>query len=303
MDAELKTLRVQVNPDGGYWVQPQRLSQKVERTFETSPMRQVSSVITTTSDSVDMIIDDEDFTNGGWVGEEESRAVTANGQIGLLTIFAHEQYAMPKATQKMIDDAGFDLEGWIASKVTDKFTRDENTSFVAGNGSKKPKGILSYSAWSSAGVYERNKLEQVNSGTNGVVTADGFIDLQNSLKESYQPSAAFMMRRTLWGDTVQLKDTATGNYLINFAMMKEGTNQILLGKPVIFASDFQAKATGSLSAAYGDFGVGYTIVDRLGIRTIRDNLTAKPYVLFYTTKRVGGAVTNYEAIKIFKLAA
>ena len=299
---QLKSLRVQVNPDGGYWVQPQRLTGTVDRVFETSPMRQVANVVTTTSDSVEMIIDDEEFSSGGWVNEEGTRSVTNNGQIGLLTIYAHEQYAEPRATQKMIDDAGFDLESWIAMKVNDKLARTENTAFIAGDGSSKPKGILSYSAWTTAGTYERGKLEQVKSGSNGAFTADGLISLQNSLIENYQSSAVFMLKRSFCGDIIKLKDS-DNNYLINFAMMKEGTNQILLGRPVIFANDFQAKATGSLSAAYGDFGQGYTIVDRLGVRTIRDNVTAKPYVLYYTTKRVGGAVTNYEAIKVHKLSA
>lgn len=300
-EEEIKTLQVQINPDGGYWVQPQRLSTTVGRVFETSPIRSVANVITTLSDSVEMIIDDDEATSGGWVGETEARTSTGTPKIGTLQIFAHEQYAEPLATQKMLDDAGFNIENWLAQKVSDKFTRTENTSFVVGNGFKKAKGILSYNAWATNGVYERDALEQINSGIDGNFSTDSLINLKTSLLEDYQPNAVFMMKRALWASILKLKD-ANGNYLINPAMLAEGADEVLLGKKIIFASDMPGQASNSLSIVYGDFGRGYTIVDRLGIRTVRDNFTLKPYTKFYTTKRTGGGVTNYEALKILKLA-
>jgi len=297
-----KELSVIINPEGGYLVSPQRLSKMVERSFETSPIRRVASIETTTTDSVELIIDDNEASSGGWIGEKQARTNTDTPEIGKLTIFNHEQFAKPRATQKILDDAGFDIEGWLMRKVEDKFIRTENTAFISGNGVGKPKGFLSYPAWAVQGTYERGKIEQITSATSGTLGADDYIDTQGSLQEIYQPRAVWMMKRSTWTNAKKLKD-GQGNYLIDFTLLKDGTDMRMLGKPVIFADDMPAIAGSALSVAYGDFNMGYTIVDRLGIRVLRDPYSAKPYIEFYTTKRVGGDVTNYESIKILKVQA
>jgi HK97 family phage major capsid protein len=299
---DLKTMRVGNNPDGGYaTVSDRRTDITVDRIFETSPMRAIANVVTTGNSEIEIPIDDNESTSGGWVGEEGTISTTAQAQLGMLKIAIHEQFAEPKATQKMLDDSFFDIEAWLASKTDDILTRDENTAFVTGNGSLKPKGIMSYDAWTTAGTYERGKIEQVNSGAAGIVKADGLITLQNSLLEAYQGNAKFLMKRTTFGAVSKLKD-GNGTYLLNSMMLPQGASMTLLGKPVIFADDIAAIASNALAIAYGDFSRAYTIVDRMGIRVLRDPLTAKPYIKFYTTKRVGGAVTNYQAVKIQKLA-
>ncbi|WP_407818044.1 phage major capsid protein, partial [Staphylococcus aureus] len=70
--------------------------------------------------------------------------------------------------------------------------------------------------------------------------------------------------------------------------------------PVTEAEDMPNVAANSFAIAFGDFRAGYLIVDRTGVRILRDPYSAKPYVLFYTTKRVGGGVQNFEAIKLVK---
>lgn len=291
------------NPDGGYTVLPDRRSDiSVTRIFETSPMRAVSQIITTGTNEVESIIDDNESMSGGWVGEATAPSQTNIAQVGLLKIPVHEQYAQPQVTQKMLDDSYFNVEAWLAAKTNDKLTRTENTAFVAGDGANKPKGFLSYAAWASAGVYERNKLEQVNSGTSGVFTADGLRRMQGRLLGAYQAGASFLTKRDSFTEISLLKDGA-GRYLLNERMMADGVDVRLLGKPLYFADDMQAIAADALAIAYGDFGTAYTIVDRMGLRVLRDPYTAKPFIKFYTTKRVGGAVTNYQAIKIQKLAA
>ena len=300
---DIKTMRVGNNPDGGYLAPTDRRTDvSVGRIFETSPMRALASIITTGNSDVELVIDDNESASGGWVGEEGTRSDTDQAQIGLLKIAVHEQFAQPKATQKMLDDAAFNVESWLSEKTNDILTRTENTAFVSGDGSQKPKGFLSYDAWATAGTYERHKIEQVNSGTSGVVVADGLIDLQNSLIEEYQANARFLLKRATFANVAKLKD-GNGQYLLNAVAMSQGFNMTLLGKPIVFADDMPAVAANALSIAYGDFGKGYTIVDRIGIRVLRDPYTSKPYIKFYTTKRVGGAVTNFEAIKIQKLAA
>lgn len=300
-NVEIKTLIAGNNPDSGYFIRPQRSATMIKRFFETSNMRGIANIETTSSDSMEYIIDDDQAASGGWVGETSSRGQTDTPQIGLLTIPAHEQFAQPKATQKSLDDAGFDIESWLSSKTTDIMIRTENTAFVVGDGSQKPRGFLDYPAWTSGGVYERFKLEQVNSGSAGAFTADGVKDLQNSLLEIYQGSATFVTKRASWQSIITLKD-GSGAYLLDPRSLKLGDTMILLGKPVLFFDDMPAIASNSLSLVYGDFSLGYTILDRIGFRVIRDVFTEKPNILFYTTKRTGGAVTNYESLKIQKLA-
>lgn len=306
MQMQVKSLVAGIDPQGGYWVRPELSAQMVKRIFETSPMRTLANVVTTSSDVLEMIIDDNELTDGGWVGETSTRSDTNTPNIGKLSIPVHEIYAQPKATQKMLDDAGFDVEAWLMGKVTDKITRDENAAFVVGSGSQRPQGFTTYAAWTTnstasvAGVYERGKLEQISTGTAATITADSLKLLQNSLLEDYQNNAAFLLQRTSFEPIITLKD-GIGHYLLNVDSMARGDEKLLLGKKVVFAADMPAIASNSLSVAYGDFKTGYTIVDRIGFRVLRDMYTAKPYIKFYTTKRTGGAVTNYQCIKLLKL--
>lgn len=300
-DNEIKTLIAGVNPQGGYFIRPERSATMIKRIFETSPIRNIANIETTASDSMEFVIDDDEASFGGWVGETSSRGNTGTPNIGLLTIPAHELFAQPLATQKMLDDAGFDIESWLSRKVTSKMSREENAAFVIGDGSQKPRGFLSLAAWAAAGVYERNKIEQINSGAAGDFTADGIKKLQNSLIEAYQANAVFGIKRGSWENVITLKD-GTGAYLLDPRSMKVGDDLTLLGKRVIFMDDMPVVASDALSMVYGDFSVGYTILDRIGFRVIRDDLTDKPRIKFYTTKRTGGDVTNFEALKILKLA-
>lgn len=296
-----KTLVEGNNPDGGYWLIPELADFMINRVFETSPLRNVSRVITISGESIDIIVDDNE-AEGDWVGEVDVRPETDTPKIGQKSIFAHELAANPKASQRMIDDAGFDLPDWLMTKVRDIFERKENTAFVVGDGSKRPRGLLTYPAAADPDVYERETVGQLDSGSAGAFVADNLISLQNLVKEPYQPNAVWLMHRSTFGDVMKLKNV-DGTYLINPAIIAQGASKVILGNPVIFASDMPKVATNSLSIVYGDFGVGYTVVDRMGIRLLRDPFTSKPFILFYTTKRVGGDVTNYDSFKILKLAA
>lgn len=302
LPSEQKTLRTNVNPDGGYWVLPQRSNAPVTREFETSPMRTVSEVVSISTNEYEVVLDDDEAASGGWVGEEESRPSTGTPKIGLLTFPVHEQAANPRVTQKMLDDAGFNVENWLSNKVNDILSRHENTAFVSGDGSKKPKGFLSYAAWAAAGTYERTKLEYVNSGSAGNFKADTIIDVQNSLKSGYQGNAIWGIKRDSWRYIAKLKD-GVGRYLLDMDAFKNGFMMMLLGKPVVFMNDMESVATDAKALVYGDFRKGYVVVDRFGTRVLRDPFTSKPFIQFYTTKRVGGGVKDFEALKIYKLSA
>lgn len=295
----VKALAVGSGPDGGFLVPTDTARLLTQRVFESSPIRQIANVITTANESVEIVIDDDE-ADSGWAGEVETPSETGTPGIGLLTIPTHEQRAMPKATQKLLDDASIDIESWLQGHVSRKFTRMENTGFVTGNGVKKPRGFTDYEAWADEEQYERGKLAQIQTSTNDDLDEpNDLINLQTLLLEEYQANARWVMNRRTWGGKViQLKNAVSGDYLISPALLFSGVEPQLLGKPVVLAADMPVVANAAKIIAYGDFREGYTIVDRIGIRVLRDPFTAKPYILFYTTKRVGGDVTNYQAIKI-----
>jgi len=289
-------------PDGGYHIQTDRANFTSQRVFETSQIRAIANVVTTTSNEFEIVLDDDEFVATA-VGETTARPKTATSEIGLIKIPLHEYYANPRATQRMLDDAGFDLETWIDKKASDKIGRNENSDFVVGPGTSA-KGFLAYDAWSVAGVYERNKVEQrTATGTAGALdNGDDLIDLQTDLLEDYQANAVFGMHRKTFGSVMKLKDD-NGQYILQTRFLNEGFKKMLLGQPVQLMADMPVVANNSLSVVYGDFSEFYTIVDRFGIRVLRDPYTSKPYVHFYTTKRTGGAVTNFQAGKILKINA
>lgn len=295
--ATFKNLVVGINPDGGYWVTPQFQGVIEGRVFETSPIRQLANVITTTSDTASFILDDDE-ADSGWVGEVDLRGDTRTAQIGEILIPIHELFAQPKATQKMLDDAGFDVAGWHQRKVSDRFMREENKAFVSGDGSKRPKGFNTYPDAANSDDYERNKIGTIITTNAGVLDEPNDLkDVQNALKQVYQTNATWGMKRLTWSQVTKLKDD-DGRYMFELiSNLRDGDPLMLLGRPVVLMDDMPDVATGANVVAYSDFSRSYTIADRIGVRVFRDPFTEKPFIKFYTTKRVGGDVTSFDAIK------
>lgn len=291
---ERKALSVGSDREGGYAV-PAQLSANIIKTIrESSPIRAIAGIETINSDSLELLVD-KDEAGVGWVTETGTRAETTAPELAKIIIPVHEMYAEPRATQKLIDDSSIDVETWLAEKVAERFARLEASAFVNGNGVGQPRGVLTYPAGTAWG-----QLEQVNSGTSGAATADGLINLQGALISEYAANATWVMNRLILRDVRKLKDSQ-GQYLWQPGL-GENVPESLLGRPIVKASDMPTASANSLSVAFGDFKRGYQVVDRLGIRVLRDPFTAKPYVKFYTTKRVGGDVVNFDAVKIQKLA-
>lgn len=290
---ETKALSVASDSDGGYLVSPQISDMIIKTIFETSPMRKISSVETISSDSLE-ILEDRSEAVAGWTTESGAISDTDTPTFAKKSIPVFELYAQPKATQKLIDDSAIDIEAWLAEKISAIFSKKENTAFVSGDGVGKPRGILTYAAGTSWG-----QIEQIASGSSGVATADKIIKLYYSLKEDYAVNASFLMNRSMIESVRQLKDT-TNQYLWNPGLAF-GAPDTLMGVPVNQAADMPIPAANSLSIAVGDFKAAYQIVDRAGVRVLRDPFTEKPFVKFYSTKRVGGDVINFEAIKLMKL--
>jgi HK97 family phage major capsid protein len=298
---EQKALSVNSDPDGGYLVTDDMSGRIVTKIFETSPIRQYANIVTISTDAISGPVDINE-ASVGWVSEEGSRTDTNTPQIGEWRIPVHELYAKPKATQKLLDDVSVNVEAWLANKVADKMARTENNAFVLGDGVGKPRGFLTYTAGTSW-----QQIQQVISGASAALTSNGLIDLIYSMKAAYRGGAVFGMNRLTQAAVRKLRDDSgasagTGDYLWQPGL-QSGQPSTLLGYPVTEFDDMADVAANSLSVVFGNFKEAYMIVDRIGIRTLRDPYSAKPYVEFYTTKRVGGDVVNFEAVKIQKTAS
>lgn len=295
-----KALSVDSDPDGGYWVTPQISSRIIETVFETTAMRQVATIETISSDALEGPYEDDE-ADAGWVGERQSRPETDTPQIGEWRIPAHEIYAAPRATQKLLDDAGHDVEAWLARKVAEKFARLENAAFVNGDGVGKPRGFTTYPDGSG-----RGQIPRIPSLGASSIEPEAIINVIYSLKAAYLNGARWLMNRTTLGAIRTMRDDSGGAGTGQFMWqpgLQAGEPSTLAGYPVLDAPDMASISGGNIVAGFGQWGRAYTIVDRIGIRTLRDPFTAKPYVIFYTTKRVGGDVLNFEAIALMDIAA
>jgi HK97 family phage major capsid protein len=285
------------DPDGGYLVPKTVSSRIITRIYETSNLRALATVETIGGKELEIPRDEGEFGFGGWVGETQAPSETSTSQVGVSKIFAHEMFAEPRVTQNMLEDAGLDIEAWVANKVGERMGRIEASAFFTGDGVNKPRGLLSYGAGTSNG-----QIEQVVSGGATSITSDALYNLVFQLKDYYTQNANFLMKRTTVRDIMKLKD-GQGNYLWQMGDIKGGQPATILSFPVNRCEDMPAVAASSLSVAFGDFKAAYTIVDRLGLTLLRDNLTAKPYVKFYNRRRVGGDVVNFEAVKLLVTSA
>jgi HK97 family phage major capsid protein len=291
-----KALSVGSDPDGGY-IAPEVLSSRIiERLKSHNPLRQLATTITTQSDRVDMLVD-KDKLASGWVAETDARAVTDTPKFGKLQLTTHEQYAEPHITQKLLDDAVIDVDQWLVQKIADQMANVEHTAFLTGDGANKPKGLLAYDAGTDWG-----KVEQLKTGEAGKLEdADVLLDAIYSFQSGYRENLSWLMSRQTLGLLRKLKDE-NNQYLWQPSLI-QGQPATLLGMPVHTSDHMPDAADNSLSIAVADFKKAYTIVDRHGLRVLRDPFTAKPYVKFYATKRVGGGVTDFNALKLIKFSA
>ena len=299
---DIKALSVNINQDGGFLV-PTTLGGVINaRVFETSPVRQLANVVAISTAEYEVVLDNDEAA-ASWVSETGTRSATNSPTLDKRIIPTHEMYANPLATQKILDDASVDMESWLVGKVADKFARTEATAFISGNGAGKPTGILAYTTTSTS--YDPRNVQVINSGTQGAFTYAGIANVQNALKEVYQANATFMVKRSAFGSILNIKTGISGDNRPIFNMMYDKNAGIafsIMGRPVVFGDDVPAVANDVNAMIYGDFRAGYTVVDRIGLRVLRDPYSSKPYVSFYTTKRVGGDVVNAEAFKILALS-
>jgi HK97 family phage major capsid protein len=297
---EEKALSVGSGPDGGYLVPEETEAAVIRGVKNISPIRAIAG-----NRVVSASVYKKPFAitgpSTGWVAETATRPETNSPTLAELTFPTMEIYAMPSATQTLLDDSAVNIDEWLAEEVQIAFAQQEGTAFISGDGTNKPKGFLAYTKVAN-GSWSWGNIGYVATGTDGAFDttdpSDDLIDFIYALKSEYRANAHWVMNRATQATIRKFKD-ADGNYIWQPAERAD-LSPTLMNYPVTESEDMPNIASGSYSIAFGDFQRGYLVVDRAGIRVLRDPYSAKPYVLFYTTKRVGGGVQDFDAIKLLK---
>jgi HK97 family phage major capsid protein len=297
---DTKAMSYGSGPDGGYLVPAETEGEIAKRLAAVSPVRAIATVRQV---SAALLKKPFQVTGPatGWVAEAAARPQTASSTLAELQFPTMELYAMPAATASLLEDAVVDLDRWIADEVEAAFAEQEGAAFVSGDGVNKPKGFLAYNQVADAS-WSWGNVGYLPTGVAGALPAsnpsDVLIDLVYALKAGYRQNATWVMNRKTQGAIRKLKD-ADGNYLWQ-PPANAGGRASLMGFPLVEAETMPDAGANATPIAFGDFGRGYLVVDRTGVRVLRDPYSAKPYVLFYTTKRVGGGIQDFEAIKLLK---
>ena len=287
--------------EGGYLAPVEWDRTITDRLIKVSPMRAIATVQTISGAGFSKLFNNRGATSG-WVGETAARPMTNTPTFSPLTFTTGEIYANPAATQGMLDDAEVNLEAWLANEVDTEFAYQEGLAFLSGDGTNKPRGILTYvTGGTGAAIHPWGAIATVNSGAAAAITADSVLDLIFELPNEYSGDAKFMMNRNTQKAYRKLKD-GQGNYLWQ-PSFQAGQPATLADYPIIDMPGMPDVAANSTPVLFGDFKRGYLIVDRTGVRVLRDPFTNKPFVQFYTTKRVGGGVQNPDVIKALKVSA
>ncbi len=299
LEIEGKAMSTAVNSDGGYLVDPVTSETVKSVLAATASIRAIANVVNVEASSFDVLIDRND-AGAGWANETASTTETGTPQIDRISIPLFELNALPKASQRLLDDSAFDIEAWLAGRIADKFARSEAAAFVSGDGADKPRGFLNHAVVDND-VWTWGNIGYVPTGIDGSIgDGDTIIDLVYALGAQYRAGATFVINSKTAGALRKLKDS-DGRHLWSDGF-SAGEPARLLGYPVLIAEDMPEIASGSAPIAFGDFSAGYTIAERPDLRILRDPFSAKPHVLFYATKRVGGDVSDFAAIKLLRCA-
>lgn len=300
---EQKALSANSSPDGGYTV-PVEIESSINHALRAiSPIRAIAG-----NKQVSSSVYRKPFATAGfpagWVGEADARPMTATPQLAEMAFPTMELYAMPAATTHLLDDSAVNIDQWIADEVRITFAQQEGAAFINGTGVNTPKGFLAYPTVDNAS-WSFGNIGTIKTGNAGAFSAtnpfDKLIELIHSVKAGYRANGSFVMNRNTQSLVRKMKDQI-GDYLWE-PSTTPGVPSTLMGYPVVEAEDMPDVAADSTAIAFGDFQRGYLVVDRIGIRVLRDPYSSKPYVLFYTTKRVGGGVQDFDAIKLLKFSA
>ena len=300
LDLEGKSLSTAVAADGGYLVDP-RTAETVHSVMQsTASIRSIATVVNVEATSYDVLVD-HGAMESGWATETGTFGETGTPQVDRISITLHELSALPKASQRLLDDAAFDIEGWLANRIAERFAIAEADAFVNGDGVNKPRGFLNHTKTPDSGNLPWGTLGRIDTGVAGKIgSPDKIVELVYALGARYRANGTFVMNSKTAGAVRKLKD-ADGRFLWSDGLAAAEPAR-LLGYPVTVTEAMPDAAPGTYAIAFGDFEAGYTIAERPDLRILRDPFSAKPNVLFYATKRVGGDVTDFAAIKLLRFA-
>ena len=299
---EGKALSTSVAADGGYLIDPKTADTIKSMLSSTTSLRSIATVVNVEATSFDVLIDRSDV-GSGWATETTATTETATPIIERISIRLHQLSAMPKASQRLLDDSAFDVEGWLAGKIADRFIRAESAAFVNGDGVDKPKGFLlpakvANASWTWGNIGYVPTGAAADFATSNAV--DCIVNLVYALAADYRSNATFVMNSKTAGAVRKMKDL-DGRFMWSDGLALAEPSR-LMGYPVLINEDMPDVAANAFAIAFGDFAAGYTIAERPDVRVLRDPFSAKPHVLFYALKRVGGDVSDYAAIKLLKIA-
>ncbi|XUU49166.1 phage major capsid protein [Serratia nematodiphila] len=300
-ELEQKAMQTTTDPDGGYAV-PEELDRNIISALKDEVvMRAECTVITMGTPNYKKLVN-QGGTNSGWVGETDGRPETKTSNLGVIEPVWGEIYGNPMATQTMLDDAFFDVENFIVSDLTQEFAEQEEIAFTNGDGNKKPKGLLAYgSDIKDDKEREWGKLQHLLAGKPDAITADEIVKLVYTLRKPYRSGARWMMNNSTLFTVRTLKDSQ-GNYLWQPGLQL-GQPSSLLSYGIAENEQFPDIAGDGTPIGFGNFKRCFTILDRIGVRMLRDPYTKKPFVGFYTTKRVGSMMVDSNSVKLLKMGA
>ncbi len=302
LQIEEKALSTAVAADGGYLVDPVTADTIAGVLRNASSIRAIANVVQVEATAFDVLVDHTDI-GAGWASETVATVETGTPLVDRISIPLHELSALPKASQRLLDDSAFNVEDWLATRIADKFARSEGMAFISGDGIDKPTGFLNYAAVAD-NLWAWGGLGYVATGAAGDFNltnqADAIVDLVYALGARYRANATFVMNSKTAGAVRKMKDV-DGRFLWSDGLAASEPAR-LMGYPVLIAEDMPDIALDATAIAFGDFGAGYTVAERPDLRILRDPFSAKPHVLFYATKRVGGDVSDFAAIKLLKFS-
>ena len=300
---ERKGMSTAVGSEGGFLVDPQTSGRVASLLSNRSAsIRCAANVVRVEAASYEALVDRGEF-GADWAAEAATADETAGSTFERISIPLHELAATPKASHRLIEDSAFDVEGWLIDCVVERFAAAQAEAFISGDGANKPRGVLSYaqvaeSAWTWGSIgYVPSRSE---TGLDISEPADAIIDLIYALGARYRANATFVMNSRTAAMVRKMKD-ADGRFLWA-ERTRVDQPATLLGHEVVICEHMPEPVPGETPIAFGDFKAGYTIVERPDLRILRDPYTAKPHVQFYVSQRVGGAVTDFSAIKLLKFS-
>lgn len=304
------SMSVGSDPDGGYAL-PQEIDDEIDKLLlNQSPMRRICKVVPISTPDYHKLVN-LGGTTSGWVGETDARPGTSTPQLSKLTPYMGEIYANPAATQQSLDDLGFDVAAFLTEGIAEEFSAQEGEAFLIGDGNKKPKGLLTYATSTDNDAARAfGTLQHVTTAdAAGFITptataspADCLVNLLYSVRKPYRQGSVWLMNSNTLAVVSKFKDAVNGLPIWQRGLA-DGQPSTLLGYPIEEDENMPDIGAGALPIAFGNFKKAYTIVDRIGVRTLRDPFTNKPYVNFYSTKRIGGMLVNSQAVKLLKISA